>query len=265
MSVGVPGFRDRVANLRTKVSLNTAISITTLIVVVVGWEVAAKTGIITPQFFPPPTEIGGGFVELYRTGEFVDHITISMWRISLGFGLGAVTGVAVGLLMGASRTIRSFVDPWVSILYPFPKIVLLPIFFSLFGIGEEARILTIALSVFLLVAINSMAGVIEIEQVYFDVARDNNAGNFAVYRNVILPGSLPHVFTGLSLGMGLAFILIVVIEMVGADSGLGYVIWDSWEKFTITRMYVAIITINVFGIVYTYGIDWLGRALTPWN
>lgn len=256
---------DRASGLRSEFTWNRVISLGTLVVLTVSWELASQYGFIASQFFPPPTEIFQRFGQMYIQGEFLDHVGISLWRITIGFFVGAVLGIVTGLVMGISPTVRSIIDPWVSILYPFPKVVLLPVLFSLFGVGETARILTIAISVFLLVAINSMAGVIEIDRVYFDAARDNDVSRVSLLWEVILPGALPHVFTGLSLGMGLAFILIVVIEMIGADAGLGYVIWDSWGKFTITRMYVAIVTINVFGIVYIYGIEWLGKVLTPWK
>jgi hypothetical protein len=117
----------------------------------------------------------------------------------------------------------------------------------------------------LMVAIDTMGGVREIDDVHVEVALDNGAGPLALYREVILPGTLPQVFSAVSMGFSVGFALLVVIEMLAAESGLGYVIWNSWQLFTIPRMYVAVLTINVLGVVFVHGTEMLGDVLTPWE
>lgn len=250
---------------RSTVGARLRLNLLPILSVLLLWEVASRAALIHPVFFPAPTTVLVATVEELHHGELLYHLGVSLRRILLAFLVGATGGIAVGLVMGWSREIRLLVNPHIAILYPVPKITLLPIAFSLFGVTELARILTMGLAVFLLVAVNTMAGVRQIDDVYVDVAIDNGAGTLALYREVIVPGALPQITTGLSLGFGIGFVLIVVIEMVGANSGLGYVIWNSWQLFTITRMYVALFVINVLGVVFVYGIEELGEYLTPWE
>lgn len=238
---------------------------TPVLVVLLLWEVLSRLALVHPQFFPPPTQILAVGVDLVLEEQFLDHVFATLRRLVVAFALGSSGGLVAGLLMGWSRDVRLLLNPYVGVLYPIPKIVLLPIMFSLFGVTEMARILTVSIAVFLLVAVNTMAGVQQIEEVHLEAAIDNGAGTLDLYRDVLVPGSLSQTFTGLTQGFGIGFVLVVVVEMVGADSGLGYVIWNSWQLFTISRMYVAILAINVLGIVFVHGTATLGDYLTPWD
>lgn len=239
--------------------------LTPLVVVLLCWEFAARAALINPSFYPPPTLILDTAVDLFRHGEMVRHVLVSLRRVVLSLCLGGSAGVAAGLLMGWSNPVRHLLNPYVALLYPVPKIVLLPVMFAMFGITELARVLTLSLAVFLIVAMSTVGAVRELDEVYVDSAIDSGAGRVDLFREVVVPGTLPQIFTGLSLGFGLAFILIVVIEFVAASAGLGYVIWSSWQLYTIPRMYVALLLINVIGIVFLYGIEAVGNALTPWQ
>ncbi|WP_070365399.1 ABC transporter permease [Halodesulfurarchaeum formicicum] len=231
----------------------------------VVWEAGARGGVIDARFFPPPTAVLGLAVELYVHGDFLTHLLASLRRVLLGGLLGTASGVTMGLLAGRNGGVRAILDPHLSVLYPLPKIAILPVMFSIFGVSETARILTMALAVFLLVTINTMDAVTQIEDQYIAAARDNGAGRVAIYREVVLPSILPQVASGLSLGLGIAVVLLVIIEMVAADSGLGYVIWTSWQQFKILELYVALFSINVLGLVFVHGPEEIGDWLTPWQ
>lgn len=241
------------------------ISLVPLLAVVGCWEVAAQTGVLNPAFYPPPSLIAETTVTSFTEWEMMRHLRASLTRVLLSLLAGGTAGIAIGLVMGYSKIIRTVLYPYVGLLYPIPKIVVLPIMFSIFGITELSRILTMSLAIFLLVAMNTVGAVGQIEEVHFEAARDNGAGTRALFREVIIPGALPQIFSGLSLGFGLGFILIVVIELVEADAGLGYVIWSSWELFRIPRLYVALLLINLTGLVFIYGIEEFGNYLTPWH
>lgn len=249
----------------TGLSRRSRLSFKPILVVLFCWELAARFALVNPTFFPPPTVVGSTAIELLVYDDMLIHLRVSLQRVLLAFVLGATTGVAVGLVMGWSKDVRLLLNPYLGLLYPIPKIVLLPIMFSLFGVTELARILTMSLAVFLLVAMNTIGGVRGIDDVHVDVALDNGADSLSLFREVIVPGALAQIFSGLSLGFGLGFILIVVIEIVAADAGLGYVIWNSWHMFTIPRLYVALLLINLIGIVFLYGIEEIGTYLTPWQ
>ncbi|MFQ3293893.1 MAG: NitT/TauT family transport system permease protein [Halobacteriales archaeon] len=235
------------------------------VLLAIGWEVAARWAIIDYRFFPPPSTVLSLGVDLYLYGDFLTHLLASLRRVLLGGLIGTTSGISLGLLAGRTPWVRAVADPHLSVLYPLPKIALLPVMFSIFGVSETARILTLALAVGLLVTINTMDAVTQIEESYIEAARDNGANRLEVYREVILPGILPQLASGLSLGFGVAIVLLVIIEMVAADAGLGYVIWTSWQQFKIQQLYVALFTINVLGLVFVHGPEELGDWLTPWQ
>ncbi|WP_336024131.1 ABC transporter permease [Halobellus salinisoli] len=235
------------------------------LLLLLGWEIGARTELIDTRFFPAPSSILSAGWRLLADGSLVHHTLVSLGRVLPAFIVASALAVVVGLLMGWSDRLYAIIDPIVSALYPLPKVVLLPVIFLVFGLNDFSRILALGSAIFLLVVINTVAGAREVDPVYIEAAHDNGATGYALIREVLLPASLPHIFSGLSLGMGVAFILIIVVEMAAADSGLGYVIWNSWELFTIDRMYVAIAAINLLGVVFTYGIEWTGRYLVRWQ
>jgi len=235
------------------------------VAVAIGWEGAAQFGVIDPNFFPPPSTVLVLAADLYLHGDFLTHLLASLRRIVLAGLLGGTAGIALGTVMGRSPTVKAVTDPHLSVLYPLPKIALLPVMFSLFGVTEMARILTMALAVLLLVSINTMGAVEQIEDSYVEAALDNGADRIALYREVILPGTVPQIASGLSLGFGVAVVLLVIIEMVAADAGLGYVIWTSWQQFKIPQLYVALFTVNVLGVIFVHGPEEVGLWLTPWR
>lgn len=229
------------------------------------WEILARVGLLHPVFFPPPTEIAGYLFTGVTSGVLLSQLVASLRRILVAFLLGGSSGIVLGLWMGWSRPIRLLLNPYVSVLYPIPKVALVPILFAIFGLTETTRILLLSLAILLLVAVNTMGGVRQIDDVHIDAALDNGASTRVLYRHVLLPGALSEIFTGLSLGFGVGLSLLVVIEMIGANSGLGYVIWHSWRMFTIDRMYAALVMLNLLGIVFIFGLNRLGDYLTRWN
>lgn len=229
------------------------------------WEIFVRVGLLNPVFFPPPTEISIVAVTALIRGDLLVHLWVSIRRIVLAFVLGGSSGIALGLVMGWSRPIRLLVNPYVSLFYPIPKIALVPILFAILGVSEMTRILLLSVAIFLLVTVNTMGGVRQIDDVHIDVALDNGASTIDLYRDVLIPGSLPEIFTGLSLGFGVGFGLLVVVEMIGASAGLGYVIWTGWRMFTIDRIYAALVMLNLLGIVFIYGINVVGDRVVTWE
>src|SRR5690606_20434440 len=171
-------------------------------------------------------------------GQFWSDLGISMQRMAVGFVMGAVPGLLLGLAMGLFGPVRTIFQPLVAALYPLPKIALLPLILLIFGLGEMSKYFTVAIGVFFLMTINTMAGVLNVPTIYLDVARNLRASRWRVYTTVALPGALPGIFTGLRVCVGVALILLVATEFVGADSGIGYRIWWSWSVFWVEPMYV---------------------------
>lgn len=251
---GIPGFARRYAT-----------NVVPILATLALLEILARTELINLILFPPPTEVVAHTVFLLIYGDLLLHIQASLRRLIVAFVVGGSIGVTTGLVMGWYREIRAVLNPYIALLYPIPSIALLPIMFSLFGVNEYSRVIMMSVAIFLLVSMNTLGGVLGLDRGYIEVALDNGASTFALFKDVIIPGTLSSIFTGLSLGFGLGFMLLVVIEMISAASGLGYVIWNSWQLFNIKRIYASLFIINVLGIVFIYGLDLLGDRLTPWE
>jgi len=230
-----------------------------------AWELAARFGFIDVRFFPAPSTIIGVLVELTRSGELIEHVTISLQRIGLGFLLGGIPAVIIGISMGISRPMRALIDPLISATFPIPKSALLPFILLIFGLGEMSKVVMVAIGVFFPIAINATAGVLQINQIYLDVGKSFKASKWDTFRTIALPGALPFIMTGVKLSAGIALILIAVTEMVGAKSGIGYMIWSAWEIFAVPKMYVGLFTIALIGFAVTFLLREVERWVIRWK
>jgi NitT/TauT family transport system permease protein len=198
-------------------------------------------------------------------GEVEMHLGISMARIVIGFLIGTVPAIVIGLAMGLFSPVRAMIQPLIDATFPIPKVALLPLFIMIFGIGENSKYAIIATAVFYLVLINTVAGVRNIETIYLDVGKNFHASRLMMFTDIALPGALPMIVTGIKLGMGVALLVIVTAEFVGAKSGIGYLIWTSWQVFQVEKMYGGLIIIAVVGFAMAGLLGWLERVIVPWK
>ena len=243
--------RDRILSIASPLGL------------LLAWELAAQTGLIDVRFFPAPSAIILKLIEMARSGELTENVLISLQRIVLGFLLGGVPAIVIGIAMGIWRPIRALVDPLIVATYPIPKSSLLPLILLIFGLGEMSKVMMVAIGVFYPMAINATAGVLQINQIYLDVGKSFKASPWDTFRTIALPGALPFIMTGVKLGAGLGLILIAIAEMVGAQSGLGFLIWNAWQVLQVNVMYVGLITIAVIGFILTVLLNEVERLLIP--
>lgn len=229
------------------------------------WEVGVLFAGASPFLFPAPSTVLARLVELVAEGKLQPHLLASMRRLTLGFALGAIPGLAIGYAMGWSTRARAVLDPVVAALHPVPKVALFPLFLLVFGLGETAKLVAIGLSAFFPMALNAMAGVRQIPPVCFEVARSFGAGRWRTFRRVVLPGSLPMVATGVRIGANGAFVLTVVVEIASANDGLGHLIWSAWESLRTADLYAAVAIIAAIGIGLGAGLRRLARAVAPWQ
>ncbi|HHW17362.1 MAG TPA: ABC transporter permease [Firmicutes bacterium] len=233
--------------------------------ILVLWEVLSRAGVIDVRLFSRPSLIFETIVPLVRSGELLRHTLVSMERIILGFLCGAVPGVVLGLSMGLFPPVRVCLMPLVASTFPIPKLAIMPLILIVFGLGESSKVFTIAIGVFYLVLINSMTGVLNIDPIYLDVAKNFGASRCQFYLTVALPGSLPMVFAGLKLGMGTALLLIVAAELSAAQAGVGWMVWRAYDMFDIERMFSALITLAFLGYIFSHALDWLEKLIIPWK
>jgi NitT/TauT family transport system permease protein len=228
------------------------------------WEGLVQARILDRRFFPAPSSIVGTFLSLAQT-SLPGHIWISLSRAAVGFLIGAVPAILLGVLMGLVPLVRAALQPIVGALFAIPKVAILPLVMLMFGLGEQSKWAIIAIAVFFQVLISTTAGVANIDRIYLDVGRNFGAGRLATLWTIALPGALPVIFAGIRLGWGVSLLLLVTAEMVAAKSGLGYLIWQSWQTFTIEEMYVGLVTIAALGMFSFWLLDVLEGWLIPWR
>jgi NitT/TauT family transport system permease protein len=241
------------------------LSIFSPVLLLILWEVLVQVGILDKRFFPAPSSIVGTFTNLVTSGELWKHLTASISRILIGFAMGAIPALLLGITMGLFRWPRAFFSPMIAALYPIPKIAILPLIMLIFGLGEPSKWVIIAIGVFFLVLYNTMAGVMNIPNIYLDVGKNFGASRAQFYWTIALPGALPLIFTGMKLAAGVALLIIVAAEFVGAKTGIGYLIWQSWQTFSVETMYVGLIVIAVLGYLVSLAMDELEHFLIPWR
>src|SRR5690242_16939113 len=230
-----------------------------------AWEIAGRLGYVDVRFFPVPSSIIAVMIRMLQSGELLEHVLISLQRLALGFLLGGIPALIIGIIMGISRPIRALVDPLISATYPIPKSSILPLILLIFGLGEPSKIVMVAIGVFYPIAINATAGVLQISPIYLDVGKSFKASRWDTFRTIALPGALPFIMTGVKLGAGLALILIAVAEMVGAKSGIGFMIWSAWETFAVAKMYVGLFTIALIGFGISILLREVERTIIRWK
>lgn len=252
-------------NLRWRRLIEVGLTLAAPVILLATWELISRSGRVNPIFWPPPSSLWDTSVSMVRDDGLIGDIRISLVRIIGGFLLGAIPGIILGLAMGLSWPIRVFMMPIATALYAIPKIALLPLVIIALGTGESAKFAIVAISIFFLVALNTMSGVMTLDPIYSDVAHNFGASKLQVFRGVALPGSLPSIFTGLRLALGFSLIVIVGTEFLSPRQGVGALIWESYNILAIKKMYVGLIVTAVLGWLLILALDLVERFVVPWN
>ncbi len=242
-----------------------ALQIASPLILLVVWEILVKVGILDVRFFAPPSEIAGRLAQLVNDGTMWRETAVTMRRVLVGFTLASIPAVLLGILMGINRPIRLFFTPLISAIYPVPKIALVPMIILIFGIGETAKYAVSVISVFFLVALNTVAGVTQVDQKYFDIARNSGARGWDLVWTVALPGALPSILTGLNLGLGFALTVVVGTELLLPQGGLGALIWQSYQVYDVPTIFATLIVVAVLGWGTNELMGELERQVIPWR
>jgi ABC-type nitrate/sulfonate/bicarbonate transport system permease component len=229
------------------------------------WELLIRAGFGDRRFIPAPSDIAVRFWQLTLNGELAMHTGATLWRVLAGFVIGAVPAVAIGLLMAMFRPVRIFFDPLVAALMPIPKVALMPLLLLAFGFGDASKIALVATAVFFPVVVNTYAGAANIERIYWDVAKNYGASTYVMFTRVVFFGALPLIFAGLRIALAVSFVVLVAAEFVASKTGIGYLIWNSWELLEVDYMFVGIIVIGILGLITAVLFQEIERKLIPWK
>lgn len=213
------------------------------------WEGVAHAALFPRKLFPPLEDVGAAFVRLTASGILPHHALDTLVRLIAGFALGALLGVALGLIMGRSRRAEDILLPLVSIGAPIPGLAYAPLFLLWFGLGNLSAVLLVALVSAFPVVFNTWTGVKAVKEIWVRAAQAMGADDRRLFRHVILPGALPYILTGLRLGLAQAWRILVAVEMLAAVPwGLGWLIFGAREFLNTDIMLAGIVVIAILGL-----------------
>ncbi|WP_408955040.1 ABC transporter permease [Natroniella sp. ANB-PHB2] len=192
------------------------------------------------------------------------HIGNSLYRVLVGFLLAAILGVPLGLGIGWNQIIRNLTFPIIEILRPIPPLAWIPVILIAFGTNTTMIFITF-IGAFFPIVLNSILGVQSVEEVEVRAAESLGADEIRLFKEVVIPKALPSVFTGLSVGMGIAWISIVAAEMIAGDYGLGYFVWSMYNTLNYSHVVIGMILLGLLGYLCSTLIRYLGAKLTPWT
>lgn len=214
---------------------------------------------------PGPAEVFGEALHLFGDKGFATHVMLSLRRIMMGFAIATVLGVTLGLLIGRYRHVRSLLFPAMEILRPIPAIAWVPISIMLWPTTETSIVFITFIGAFFPILLNTMHGVASMDAVLVRAARCLGATEFALMTQVVLRGAMPHIFTGLAVGMGVAWVSLIAAEMISGQYGVGYFTWEAYSLIEYSNIVIGMLVIGVLGLACSGGIRLLGRLLMPWQ
>jgi NitT/TauT family transport system permease protein len=229
------------------------------------WELSARWIVQDKLFLVAPSEMVARAIELIRSGELQQHSLTSAIEFVVGFALASAVGIVGGLILGTSAFARSIATPWVSALNSTPTVALSPLLILWFGIGLWSKIVVVFIVSVFSILVNTQAGIEGADERLIETARAFGARRNQIFVKILLPAALPFIIAGLRLGVGRGLVGVVVAELFGATSGLGYLITTSSQVFDMGALFVAVTILAVAGVASTEAIRIIEKRIAPWR
>ncbi|MGE4553018.1 MAG: ABC transporter permease [Desulfovibrionaceae bacterium] len=227
------------------------------------WKLAAAT--MGSAVLPDPGDAVAAFVLALGRADWWGHFAASSWRALAAMTLAWVLGFPLGICLGSMPRLDRALGPFVFLTYPIPKIVLLPVFLLVLGLGDAAKIGMITLILWYQVLVTTRDGVKLVNRKYFDSVRSLGGGRWALWREVLIPAALPHGFTALRLNTGVSVAVLFFVESFATTRGLGYLIMDAWGRLDYLEMFTGIFGMSILGAVLYEGSEGLERLACRWR
>ena len=251
------------------------------LLILIAWEACSRAGLFSEVVLPPPSavaakwwayllpaqaqEAGQSMPAWLLSGEMLHDAYSSLSRVIVGFLIGAGLALPVGLMMGASPRAYALLNPLMQILRPIPPIAYIPLAILWFGLGNPPAFFLIAIGAFFPVLMNTIAGVRQVDGIYLRAARNLGAGQWTLFSRVILPAATPYILAGVRIGIGTAFIVVIVSEMIAVNDGLGFRILEAREFMWSDKIIAGMITIGLLGLAIDTAVSRLNNHLLRWH
>ncbi|MBY0098374.1 ABC transporter permease [Mesobacillus maritimus] len=229
------------------------------------WEVAPRMGLVDQTFFPPFSIVAEGWWGLAVSGDLYDHFLASILRSLSGFGLAILIGIPLGLVIGWYPLANELLNPVLELFRNTAALALLPVFILLLGIGETSKIAIVIFACLFPILLNTINAVRNVDLLLIRSAKSMGLGSTQLFYKVILPASIPTIFTGIRMSGSASILVLIAAEMVGAKEGLGYLISYTQMNFQIPEMYAGIITIALLGLILNFMLVSIEKKLSKWK
>ena len=241
-----------------------------LIGVLVAWQLlTATSGLISPNTFPAPRDVGVALRQIttegYANALWYEHVLRSVLLVTMGFVVASGIGVLLGLAMGSSRTVEAVANPVFLLLRPIPPLAWIPLAIVWLGLGDAAKVMVIFFAAFVPSVINSYTGVRQIDRPVYEAAAMLGVRGPRFWREVLIPGALPSIFTGLRLSLQAAWTTLVAAELVGAVAGLGQILNQAAQDIYPGMIVVGMASVALCGWLMTLALGWIERRVMPWK
>ncbi|WP_084250117.1 ABC transporter permease [Sphingomonas mali] len=248
--------------------IDTVIGAGAVLVALIGWHLLSANHVdlyVRFENVPSPGQVLDATSRQFSSGAFLVHVLASCRRIFIGFALAALVAIPTGLVMGRYRLARAIVFPLAEIFRPIPAIAWVPISIMLWPTSEESILFITFIGSFFPILVNTLHGVDAIDPVLVRAARCLGAGEITIFREVYLQSALPQIFTGLTVGMGVAWISLIAAEMISGQYGIGYFTWQAYSLVDYPNIVLGMISIGALGLFSSGLIRFLGKLLMPWR
>jgi ABC-type nitrate/sulfonate/bicarbonate transport system permease component len=234
-----------------------------IVLVLAGLEFLVQRGFINRVLFPPPSVVGRTLWGLLTSGSVLSPLATTMGLFATGYILAVICGVALGLLMGTSKTIAYVLDPLIESIRPMPKAALLPVLMLFLGLGSTMKVTAVVLASFFPILINTIQGVRGIDPILIATGRTFGLRSTAITLKIILPSAIPYIFAGMRVAVGLALLMTILTEML-AGGGLGYLVLENQRSFRIREMYAWLVILAIVGLLINIAMTRAERRFVPW-
>jgi len=236
-----------------------------IVLVVLAWEICAQYGLLDRRFSSQPSAILAATIEIAESGELWANAHITLSEFALGYGLSIAIGLAIGFVAGWSLYVGRIIDPFLMAFGATPRSALIPLLIIWFGLGFSSKVVLVFLSAIIPIVINTITGVRTTDPRLMQVAESFGASLPARGLYIILPGSLPHIFSGLRLGLNLALIGVIIAEMYVSTAGIGRMIVLYGSVLRIDELFAYIIIVSLFGCALVALLSVIERVVVPWR
>ena len=235
------------------------------LIVVLAWEIAADTGLLTARVLPAPSSVAIAFWTMLNDGTLRDAVAVSSARALGGLLIGGLLGFLFGIVNGLWKPAELLLDSTLQMLRNVPHLAIIPLVILWFGIGEEAKIFLVALGVLFPIYLNTYHGVRSVDPALIEMARAYGLGPAALFWRVVLPGALPSIFVGLRYGLGIMWLTLIVAETISASSGIGYMTMNAREFLQTDVVLLGIIVYALLGKLSDSLTKFCERATLAWH